>query len=382
MEVRSVYLHAPFCLRRCLYCDFAVQVRKDGDADGWAGAMGRELRLVEADGVRLADRLETLYVGGGTPSLLGPRAMALIADVFGRERLSHPELEWTSEANPESLTGEVAAGWRDAGVNRLSLGVQSFQEPVLRWMGRLHGAQGARNSVRVARDAGLENLSVDLIFGLPEALRRDWRRDLAAAVALGVPHISLYGLTAESGTPLGRSVEQGRVAMPPDERYGEEYMEAHERLTEAGFRHYEVSNFALPGYESRHNQRYWDGSPYLGLGNSSHSFLPPVRRWNLREWDAYLTGLQEGRVPLADSEVVRDEAAHLERLWLGLRTDVGVPDHWVTGVRAEALVSRWCAHGLARCDGGRLALSPEGWLLLDRLTVELSEVTDPALSAA
>ncbi|HSG46204.1 MAG TPA: radical SAM family heme chaperone HemW [Longimicrobiales bacterium] len=382
MVVGSVYLHAPFCVRRCFYCDFAVEVRREGDAEAWAAAMGRELRLLEEDGVRLADSLETVYVGGGTPSLLGPGAMALLADVLGRDRLSHPELEWTSEANPESLTPDVAAGWRAAGVNRLSLGVQSFQEPVLRWMGRLHGAQGARDAVGAARGAGIGNLSVDLIFGLPESLDRDWRADLDAAAALDVPHISLYGLTAESGTPLGRSVAEGRVAMPPDERYREEYLEAHERLTGLGFRHYEVSNFARPGHESRHNLRYWDGSPYLGLGNGSHSFLPPIRRWNLRGWDAYLEGLEDGRIPVADSEVVRDAAAHLERLWLGLRTDRGVPDHWLAGPRAETLLSGWCSRGLACREDGALRLTAEGWLLLDRLTVELSEVTDPRLSGA
>lgn len=380
--IDTLYLHAPFCARRCFYCDFAVKVRREGDGSGWAAAMARELTLLGAEGVVLAPRLRTIYVGGGTPSLLGAGAMALLADVLGRDRLTHPALEWTAEANPESFTPELAEGWRGAGVNRLSLGVQSFQEPVLRWMGRLHGAAGARQAVAVARRAGIENLSVDLIFGLPESLERDWRRDLEAVAALEVPHVSLYGLTAEPGTPLGRRVGEGRVAMPPDERYADEYLEAHERLTEMGFRHYEVSNFALPGHESVHNQRYWDGTPYLGLGNSSHSFLPPVRRWNLRDWDAYLHALDGGSVPLDGSEVVDGEAEELERLWLGLRTDGGIPEGWLSGERTRKVTDHWIREGLAGVDAGRLRLTPRGWLLLDRLTVELWEAATPVSADA
>lgn len=375
--VESVYVHAPFCARRCFYCDFAVKVRRTGDAEGWAAATARELAILEAEGMVLAPRLRTLYVGGGTPSLLGAGAMGLLADVLGRNRLTHPGLEWTAEANPESLTPEVAEGWSRAGVNRISLGVQSFQEPVLRWMGRLHGPEGAREAVARARRAGFANLSVDLIFGLPETLERDWRGDLEAAAALEVPHVSLYGLTAEPGTPLGRRVAEGRVAMPPDDRYADEYLEAHERLTARGFRHYEVSNFALPGHESLHNRRYWDGTPYLGLGNGSHSFFPPERRWNLRAWDAYLQALDRGTLPLDGSEEVLGDAAVLERLWLGLRTDAGVPEDWLAGERARAVADRWVREGLAGLERERLRLTPRGWLLLDRLTVEMWDASTP-----
>lgn len=382
-EVRSVYVHAPFCARRCFYCDFAVEVRRNGDADEWSHALARELALLEAlDQVRMAPRLETLYVGGGTPSLLGPDAMDRLAGVLGPDRLSDPSLEWTAEANPESLLPAVARGWRNSGCNRLSLGVQSFQEPVLRWMGRLHGAEGARGAVGTARAAGIPNVSIDLIFGLPESLVRDWRADLEAAAALEVPHISLYGLTAEPATPLGRQVGEGRVAMPTDERYREEYLEAHERLTALGFRHYEVSNFALPGHESRHNTRYWDGSPYLGLGNGSHSFLPPVRRWNLREWGAYLKAVENGRTPQEERETVAGDARRLEQLWLGLRTDAGIPLAWVDSPKGSEVTGRWIRQGLAVARDGRLALTAPGWLLLDRLAVDLSDATGALPSPA
>jgi oxygen-independent coproporphyrinogen-3 oxidase len=380
--VRSVYAHAPFCARRCPYCDFAVQVRRVGDLDGWLAALEGELRAVAAEGrFPLAPTLETLYVGGGTPSLLGPDAMAGLARLLGRERLEgEPALEWTAEANPESFTPEVAAAWRAAGVNRLSLGVQSFSEPALRWMGRLHGPEGARRAVKAARAAGLRDLSLDLIFALPDEVERVWSDDLDALLAVGPPHVSLYGLTVEKGTPLARLVAEGRVHTASEERYREEYLQAAERLVEDGYEHYEVSNFALPGHYSRHNRVYWEGGAYLGLGNGAHSFNAPLRRWNEREWDAYAAAASAGRLAVVDEETVSPESSRLERIWLGLRTDRGLP--WSDlGERARALAERWRAAGLARPRSEDAAsttpdavrLTPEGWLLLDRLAVEMDD---------
>jgi oxygen-independent coproporphyrinogen-3 oxidase len=377
-EVRSVYVHAPFCARRCVYCDFAVTVRRSPPLEPWLEAIGHELAALAREGrARLAPELDTLYVGGGTPSLLGPRAMAGLLDVLGRGS-GHAGLEWTAEANPESFTDDVARAWRRAGVNRLSLGTQSFQEPVLRWMGRLHGARGSEQAVARARRVGFDRVSVDLIFGLPPALERDWDLDLDRVVALDVGHVSLYGLTAEPATPLGRDVGSGRVAMPPDERYAEQYLRAHERLSAEGYHAYEVSNFARSGHASRHNRAYWEGRPYLGLGNSAHGFLPPERRWNLREWDAYAGAVAAGEVPLADRERVTGAAARLETLWLGLRTDRGVSLASLSTAAARALARTWVQRGLARDEEARLRLTPEGWLLLDRLAVELDDALERA----
>jgi len=374
VEVRNVYVHAPFCARRCFYCDFAVQVRRDADPEPWAEAIRRERALLDAEGrAELAPSLETLYVGGGTPSLLGDQAMAHLADALGRRHLVGPTLEWTAEANPESVTPALARAWRRAGVNRMSLGVQSFQETVLRWMGRLHGAEGARRAVAEIRAAGIADLSVDLIFGLPEGLPRDWRADLQAAIALDVPHISLYGLTAETGTPLARGVTEGRISMAGEARYEEEYLEASERLGSAGYHQYEVSNFARDGAESRHNRAYWDDRPYLGLGNSSHSYLPPLRRWNLREWPAYLSEVESDRLPVGGEELPAVAARRLEWIWLGLRTDRGLPLERLPGVGVEARIRDWIRRGLAGKDEDRIRLTARGWLLLDTLAVELDE---------
>ncbi len=376
-SVFHLYVHAPFCARRCFYCDFAVDVRRSPDPREWAETIRRERELVEGlGGLELAPSLQTLYVGGGTPSLLGPDAMTLLAGAVGEGRLQDGTLEWTAEANPESLTTEVIEGWRRAGVGRLSLGVQSFQEPVLRWMGRLHGAQGAREAVERAQAAGLRNLSVDLIFGLPEILRRDWRSDLEAAIALDVPHVSLYGLTAESGTPLGRGVAGGAIRMADDERYREEYLEAHERLEGAGYRHYEVSNFARPGFESRHNQAYWRSVPYLGLGNSAHSFIPPVRRGNLGDWGEYLRAVTSGRLPWAEEDCPDSAGLRMERLWLELRTEAGMARSGLETDSARETVRRWEKRGLIHSDPERVRMTVEGWLILDSLVLELDRALE------
>lgn len=369
--VRHVYVHAPFCVRRCFYCDFAVTVDPDGDAAVWSEALGRELEQVETAGeLAPAASLATLYVGGGTPSLLGPQAMESLSGVLGRDRLDDPALEWTAEANPESFSPELAERWLATGVNRVSLGVQSFHEPTLRWMGRLHGATGAEQAVSTARAAGFTDVSVDLIFGLPASLGRSWSDDLDRVLEQDVPHVSLYGLSVESGTPLGRAVAEGREPAVDDERYREEFLLAADRLTAAGYTHYEVSNFARDGRASRHNSAYWDGRPYLGLGNGAHSYRHPVRRWNVRDWPTYRERVLAGGPAEESREELTEDAAALERIWLGLRTSEGLATLGRSPAQLE-LARSWERAGLAIPADDRIRLTPLGWLELDRLAVDL-----------
>jgi oxygen-independent coproporphyrinogen-3 oxidase len=284
--------------------------------------------------------------------------------------------EWTCEANPESFTPEIASAWRDAGVNRLSLGAQTFHEPALRWMGRMHGVDGPRRAMDAARAAGFGNVSVDLIFGLPSRLGRDWAADLFHALALEPEHVSLYGLTAEAAAPLGRWVGEGREVLADEDRYADEYLLAHHTLTGAGFEHYEVSNFGLPGRRSRHNFVYWTGAPYAALGPGAHGFHPPLRRWNVRGWDVYRRMLlDEGRLPADGEEEVDAETAGLERAWLLLRTDQGWPMDGA-GDAERRLAGMWLGQGWARESAGSLKLTAEGWLLLDRLAVEMAAAAE------
>jgi oxygen-independent coproporphyrinogen III oxidase len=366
-----LYVHAPFCARRCSYCDFAVHVSAEPPVAAWADAVGGELALVSAEeGWGGALPLRTLYLGGGTPSLLGVGAVPRLLESLG----GHVELsglvEFTVEANPESFLPALAQDWMDAGVDRISFGAQTFHEPSLRWMGRLHGPTGPDRAVALARDTGFGNIGLDLIFGLPERLERDLHADLDRVLALEPEHVSVYGLSVEETTPLGRWVAEGREAMPEQERYREEYLIVAERLRAEGYVHYEVSNFARPGRESRHNTAYWEGVPYIGLGNGAHSHVPPRRWWNRRDWGEYRTEVAGGRSPRAEAETVDPEGVQLERLWLGLRTARGVPRAALDGARLS-LVGDWVRRGWATLDAEQVRLTLEGWLLLDRLTVEL-----------
>jgi oxygen-independent coproporphyrinogen III oxidase len=370
--IQHLYVHVPFCLRRCSYCDFAVQAVAHAPVEDWIAAICGELDLVGTDQQwRGPLELRTLYIGGGTPSLIGGAGMAAFAAQL-RDRVQlTPDCEWTVEANPETFTDDVANEWARTGVNRISMGAQTFNEDVLRWMGRMHGADGPARAVAAARSAGIDNYSIDLIFALPSRFNRDWRRDLEGVLALDPTHISLYGLTAEAGTPLGRWVAEGRESLANEDEYAEQYLLAAEMLRAAGFAHYEVSNFAKPGFESRHNQAYWNGSAYVGVGPGAHSFLPPERRWNTRDWAAYRERVARGELAIDGRETIEGGTAGLEDAWLGLRTRSGVVRERLSRAQA-ALTESWAVRGWGENDGGTFRLTPEGWLLLDRLSVEIA----------
>ncbi|MXV96355.1 MAG: radical SAM family heme chaperone HemW [Gemmatimonadetes bacterium] len=370
-RIGNVYVHAPFCARRCCYCDFAVTVDRRPDSTRWLDTIRTELKTLEATGdAPLADALETLYVGGGTPSVLDPRSLGALAGLFGLGPVRDRRIEWTAEANPESFTAAVAHEWATCGVNRISFGVQSFSPKALRWMGRLHTAADAVQAVRRARAAGVRNLSIDLMFGLPGSVERNWRGDLDRALQLDVPHISLYGLTIEKGTALARQVREGRVSIARDDRYRDEYLLAAELLSRAGYEHYEVSNFARPGFASRHNRACWRGAPYLGLGNGAHSYFAGRRWWNERDWGAYATRVAESGTGRAGSEELTAGQRRLEALWLSLRTVAGIDGAGLDTAACQVL-RRWKTTGLADGANGRVRLTAQGWLVLDDLTLEL-----------
>lgn len=367
---RHLYLHVPFCARRCSYCDFAIAVRRNVPWQRYAEAVDEEC------GVRqIAQRcapLDTLYLGGGTPSRLGPDGVAATLAALARHVQLAPDAEITLEANPEDISDEAVAAWRAAGVNRLSIGIQSFDDRVLAWMHRVHDAERARQAVEVVRRGGIERFSVDLIFAAPAFLGRDWTGDLEAMLALGADHVSLYGLTIEPGTPLGRWQARGEVQEADESRYEAEFLETHARLTAAGYEHYEVSNFARPGRRASHNSAYWRGVPYVGLGPGAHEYDGQERRWNLGAYAAWDRALREGKDPLEGREALTADNRAAEAVYLGLRT--------VDGLRVEAHelahVAPWMEAGwvlLTETHGEtRLRCTATGWLRLDALAADLT----------
>ena len=382
-----LYLHVPFCVRRCSYCDFSIAVRKRIPAGEYVDAVLKELELVRAadpgpttegpEGPKKSFRaprgaLETLYLGGGTPSLLPPDALATLVtallDAFGATP-SRDAVEVTAEANPEDVTPELASVWRRAGVNRVSLGAQSFDDNVLRWMHRSHDAARIGAAVHALRGAGIDNISLDLIFALPAELQRDWERDLDLALSLLPSHLSLYGLTVEERTPLARWISRGAVAAPDDDRYAEEYLLAHVRLAAYGYHFYEVSNACRDERHSRHNSAYWSGRPYLGLGPAAHSYDGRARRWNVPAWPAYARAIAAGRSPIESREVLTPRQRELERLYLSLRTDAGVPR---TACPPDRLTA-WAGEGWVEVTAESVRCTPQGWLRLDALVRDLTD---------
>lgn len=366
-----LYVHVPFCVRRCSYCDFSIAIRKTIPSRDYVETITQEYR---AHREPLKD-VQTVYFGGGTPSLLPADAIdSLIHELAPTIR---NDTEITLEANPEDVTPDSARAWRDAGINRVSLGSQSFDDRVLQWMHRSHDAARIGDAVRALRAAGIDNISLDLIFGLPAALGRDWARDLDALCSLLPAHCSLYGLTVEPRTPLDRWISRGAVQVPEEGRYVDEYLEAHEKLSAIGYQFYEVSNAARDGFRSRHNSAYWSGRPYVGLGPAAHSFDGRVRRWNLSAWEAYRRAVAAGQSGGAvdSEEVLTDEQREIEGVYLGLRTIEGLPLRRLPPSSADL----WARHGWITATGDRFRCTPQGWLRLDSLVRHMTAQGTPQL---
>jgi oxygen-independent coproporphyrinogen III oxidase len=364
VTARHLYVHVPFCARRCVYCDFSIAVRRVTPVDEYLRALTQELdQRASAIG-----ELDTIYLGGGTPSRLGGEGIVRVLDLIRKAVAVDAGAEITIEANPDDVTAPLATQWKSAGVNRISLGVQSFDDTTLKWMHRVHDSASAQNAFNTLRDAGFENISVDLIFALPDSLSRSWESDLDRAIELNPDHISLYGLTIESATPLGRWSAAGSVFAADEEKYAAEFLLADRAAVAAGFEHYEVSNFAKPGKNSRHNSAYWTGAQYVGLGPSAHSFDGNARSWNVAPYAEWVARLARDESTVEDAEVLTESNRQAEKVYLGLRTRGGLS---VTDTDRES-ANLWSENGWAEIDGDVVRLTSEGWLRLDSLAAALT----------
>lgn len=363
-----IYVHVPFCTRRCSYCDFAIAVRKDVPARRFTDRVLQEWAGWQSHPAWGASPgIDTLYLGGGTPSLLEAGELSRLIRGLTATRTLVPDAEVTLEANPDDITPARADAWKATGINRISLGAQSFDPDVLVWMHRTHTVDQVAEAVKVLRGAGFSNLSLDLIFGLPAHLNRSWREDLDRALALEPEHLSAYGLTVEQHTPLGHWVERGEERPVPEGAYADEFLEAHARLSSDGFTHYEVSNYGRHGRRASHNSAYWRRAPYIGLGPSAHSGLGVERRWNLREWAAYDSAIGQGGPAVEGKEQLDARALRIEALYLGLRTVEGLDSGLIPPEKAR----QWRnADWLVESDG-RYSLTPQGWLRMDALIADL-----------
>ncbi len=372
-EPAGLYLHLPFCSAICPYCDFSVLT---GDAESrrrFVDMLQREIALW-SERPFPGTPFDSVYLGGGTPSLLSPEQLAAILDEARRLLPMAPEATVSMEANPEDVAPASLAAWRALGVDTLTLGVQSFDDAALRFLGRRHSGEQARRAVGDALDAGFVVVGVDLIYGLPGQDEAAWERELAIAAELSPQHLSCYQLTIHAGTPFGFRQARGELREMPEAGQASLFHLAHQRLAAAGYGAYEVSNFArAPEHESRHNRKYWRHAPYLGFGPSAHSFDGARRWWNHRKVGPWSAAVAAGTLPMEGEETVGPRELALEHLMLGLRTREGVDLAHLGRLGFDlaaanaARIEGLAADGLLEVSDDRLVPTLAGWAVADGL---------------
>jgi oxygen-independent coproporphyrinogen-3 oxidase len=376
----GIYVHVPFCLRKCSYCDF-YSITDLSLKPAFLEALSSEIST--ADSLPLA--FDTLYIGGGTPSTLEPAEVKRIVDgVFSKFRFE-PPVEMTLEVNPGTVDLEKLRGFRAAGINRLNVGVQSFQDQNLTALGRIHSAAQAQAVLASARRAGFETVGLDLIYGLPGQTWQGWSADLESALAHAPEHIACYMLTVEPDTPLAEEQRRGRFQPAPEAASAALFLATSELLAARGFRHYEISNFARwpagggAARISRHNVKYWTRAPYLGFGPAAHSFLPPKRFWNQRDVKGYVEAVRSSGRAISGEETLTGEQEMMEAILLGLRTADGIDlrdfesRFGVDFMQAHGdAAAELQAQGLVRIGNGRCAPTLRGMLYVNTVAAALA----------
>lgn len=376
MKPLAIYIHVPFCKRKCVYCDFASFAGREGIWKEYFAALGEEI-----DGWTeqlQAYEAHSIFFGGGTPSLVDAEFIARTLERLRNTVRFAADIEITLEANPGTLTNEKLRIYRNAGINRLSLGVQSFDSDLLKNLGRIHTPEDAEKAVLLAQDAGFDNISIDLMYALPGQSMAQWKRTLEKAVSLPLTHISAYSLIVEEGTEMARRVTAGETVIPDDDSVNEMQRMAVCMLAHAGFARYEISNFAKPGCESRHNMTYWIGGEYLGLGSAAHSLMANARFSNQPEPERYMAGERKLDYSLRSIRDQQEEALMLEtRMVRGLDLN-----KWQRRFAEDFLkkyantVRRLGNYGFIEIENGFLRLTPAGLELQDSVVLELMEDMD------
>ncbi|MHB1922079.1 MAG: radical SAM family heme chaperone HemW [Chitinophagaceae bacterium] len=374
----GIYIHIPYCKQACHYCNFhfstSLKTKKE-----YLTCLIREIELQTGPGrPYLGDQqVGSIYFGGGTPSLLGVTEIGDILDRIKKGVQIDPQAEITLEANPDDIYPEKLAGWLQCGINRLSIGVQSFSDQDLVWMNRAHQSGQALQSILEARKSGFWNISVDLIYGLPDLTDGQWQSNLRQLVHLDIPHISCYALTVEPQTALDHFIRQKKYPPIDPDKAAHQFLMMTQILLEAGYEHYEISNFAQPGSHSRHNSSYWEGSHYLGLGPSAHSFNGISRQWNPSNNSNYFKSLQEGELPF-EMEILSPVQQFNEMIMISLRTSRGcnldqIKLKWGSSLAQylEARSKKFILGGQMLLIGRTLQLTPAGKLLADGISSEL-----------
>jgi oxygen-independent coproporphyrinogen-3 oxidase len=366
----GLYIHVPFCRSKCLYCDF-YSVASPAAIPAWLDAVRREGRLYK-------DRFhafDSLYIGGGTPTVLDERQLAALIEWVLKHFAFRPESEMTMEANPDGLSRQKLKAIRDLGINRISLGVQSLVDRELKYLGRRHSSKQALKAFEMLRSIGFADVGVDLMYGFEAQSFRGWKSTIDQVLELRPEHISCYQLTFEPGAPFRKMKAAGRVHPIGEKLETAFFIWTSRCLEKHGYLHYEISNFALsPEFMCRHNRKYWGHVPYLGLGPSAHSFLAGSRWWNAKPIERYCRLLADGKTPVEGFEVLSEEQLDLESLDLGFRTSDGISLHaFGGGLRSGNALEEARKSGLVRVSNGRIQPTRKGFLVADSLPLMFSE---------
>jgi oxygen-independent coproporphyrinogen-3 oxidase len=372
----GIYLHIPFCKKACHYCDFHFSTSLQQELPV-IHAMERELALRKSF---LNETVDTIYFGGGTPSLLLPERISFLLDaIYSRFPISEqPEI--TLEANPDDVSPARASAWKKAGINRISLGIQSFQSHWLEWMNRAHNAEQSLQAITELQAAGFENISIDLIYGMPEQADVAWLEEIQMAIDLQVTHLSCYALTVEPRTALWHMIETGKAVTVDPDQQARMFLLLMDSLEKAGYEHYEISNFAKPGKRSRHNSAYWKGNTYLGIGPAAHSFNGSRRMWNIQNNTSYTSQIEAGVLPLTEETLTAIEQWN-EYIMTSIRTMEGISLKRIAeqfGVeQSEQLLlhaATWLKRNLLQQTDEHLCLTREGKLLADQIASDLFQL--------
>jgi oxygen-independent coproporphyrinogen-3 oxidase len=369
----GIYIHVPFCKTKCHYCDFfSLATRRYRDE--FFAAILKEIGFRRT---YLSETpIDTVYFGGGTPSLLKIEHLRATLDEIMRQFSVSADAEITLEANPDDLSPEYLTALREAGFNRLSIGIQSFRSRDLISLNRVHDAEQAIRSVVEARSAGFENLSIDLIYGIPGLDLAGWESNLDIFLSLGIPHLSAYWLTIEQGTALAKFITKGKYPSPEEAEGAAHFNFLMEWAERHGYEHYEVSNYARPGHYSRHNTAYWQGVPYLGLGPSAHSYNGINRQWNVSNLAAYLDGIEKGALNL-ETEIITEKQRYNEYIMTSVRTMWGCDTASLAlmnvawAMETLRLAGKYIERGWMKESQGKLTVTGEGWFHLDGITADL-----------
>jgi len=363
----SIYIHIPFCLKKCRYCDFYSVPLQEVLVEKYINSLLTEASLRGFTGTVVS----TVYIGGGTPSLLRPAQVKALMDGLRDYVQISEDCEITLEANPATLNSDKILAFMDCGINRLSFGVQSLNEGELTLLGRVHGPKEALLAIMQLQRAGLKNLSVDLIYGIPGQSVKDWLYTLKAIIDLRPQHISTYELTLTEGTELYDLVSKGIVSMPEEDTIEDLYFSAIDTLIGAGYEHYEISNFALPGFQCLHNLNYWRRGQYIGLGASAHSFDGKVRREIVADVHKYINSLSRGTLPFKETIAIDENDALKESIFLGLRTSDGI-DRVLLNTGEEVL-QYLVQDGLVCINDQQIRLTDKGMLLSNEVILRLTD---------